>query len=584
MKNVKYILLLTLCACLSLFIGAMVGCTKQVNLTLLDWEDYVDSVSYGEEYQLENCAVDQNGNVYSITATVKDSNKKQVDVKYFKFIVSDYDGYEIKYSFSHKGTTYSKTVQLNVTASAPMIEIAPAELFFPGGNYDLPIAIVTDYVDMQISDYTVEIYKKTDNGDQKVENAIADGKFTISELGDYYFLYSAVNSNNVTGYKTLEFSMESIDDYMPYVVKVNEENASKIYYEGRSDRSKFVDSTADELKSIKGDYVGNAVKFTADYGYEGQFKVKNIYPKETLDLIAESYNSVSLWYAYDLYELAGQEGNGNLLFMENNGTPQNGEQIVYDCFFKRANAIDTASITDEKIWEKLTITIEDYIALVEENDYEYFTLFGLANRNDVIDPQKSGIYISDVLFENVVETVATVTKATASVINLDNYAGHSTYLHKSRDELSKISGDYSGSAIKMLVTNAYRDRYRVNNFYTLEQLNQIKQKFNTVSMWIAYDLVPESGTTCSVRHLVSNTYESEPLNANFFEKAGLIVTVNQTDKPTWKKVSISIEDYITLLSVTEYQYCVLFGLVATNIDTENSAIYLGDIFFENIAK
>lgn len=584
MKKFRYVLILTLCACLSFFVGTTLGCNKQVELTLVGWENYTDSASYGEIYQLENHAVDVDGNLYTISATVKDSKNNNVDVEYFKFMVSDYDGYEIAYSFKYEGKSYSKAVQLKVTAAAPMIEIAKAELFFPGKSYAIPQALITDYIDGDIANYTVEIFKKTASGAQKVDGAITGNEFLISELGDYYFLYSAVNSNNVASSKALEFSMADINDYLPYVVEVNESNASKIYYEGNSSRSKFVSKTTDELKDIAGDYKGNAVKFTADYGYEGQFKVKNIYPKETLDLIAESYNSVSLWYAYDIFELAGKEGQGNLMFMDNNGTPKDGVQITYDCFFKRANAITTVGISDEKIWEKLTISVEDYIALVSINEYEYFTLFGLANRNNLLDPSKSGIYISDICFENKVETVATVTKATSAIINLDNYAGHSKYLHASKQELVAIDGDYNGNAIKMLVTNAYKDRYRVNNVYTQEQLNSIKEKFNTVSMWIAYDLKPKNDGVASVRHLAANTYGNDVLHHNFFEKAGLITTVTQAEKTQWKKVSISIDDYISLLNATNFEYCVLFGLVATNVDTENSAIYLGDIIFENITR
>ena len=577
-KNAKKIFISALGAGLSFIAAFCLGCKSAEKLSLSDsWHDETVGAVYGSTYHTESYVSDVNGNSFAIDCSVTDSKGATVELFNGTFVVADYDGYVLKYFFNHDENDYSKTVTLVTEAAAPMIKILGKELFFSGGIYSLPQAVITDYIDGEINDYNVEIYKKTKDGAEKQENAIVDGNFKLTEAGEYYFLYSAKNSKQSEGFATLDFSVKSLEEYMPYAVDISNEDSSYIYYDGNPARSKFVSKKSNEMKAITGGYSGNAVKFTTDYGYEGQFRAKNIYPKESLAEIAEKYDSVSLWYAYDLTEPSGKEGLGELLFMTNNGT--SATPLEYKCFFNYAGALGTAYIKDELIWEKLTISIDEYISLLQENNYEYAILFGLANRNDKVDPSKSGIYISDIVFENIVPAIAEIRKGNYRQFSFNGNSTSDYISYVPGKNLTDFDGDYSGNAVKYKIFAGHNGQYRATNPYTAEQLNAIKTQYNTVSMFIAFDLQLKEGQTADSMYVNMLPATS---GTSFLSSAGITGTgFSKTYQKKWAKVSISVQDYIDGLS-SDGKYFVLFrcGDIPAGVDKEKSGIYIGNVFFE----
>ena len=178
--------------------------------------------------------------------------------------------------------------------------------------------------------------------------------------------------------------------------------------------------------------------------------------------------------------------------------------------------------------------------------------------------------------------VVKVSQATSSLITLDNVV-NSNAVYRSASNLSGLSGDYEGNAVDYYVTNAYRNRYVVTNVYSETELQEIKKDYNSVSMWICYDLTAsDTANEANVRHPAGGTYGSDKLSVSFMEKAGKLTTISTTSETNkkWQKITISIDDYLSILSENNYEYFVLFGLVVTNINPSSSSIYIGDITFE----
>ena len=580
MKRKTFLLtVLSIICLLCLSIGSLFGCNSSIKTTLVDWENSTDSTSFGTYYQVENVVYDIDGNAYNISAKVVDSNKKAVSCSFNKFIVSDYNGYTITYTFKNKGEVQTKKVELSVTAAKPMIRIdGESEIFFVGGSYLLPACTITDYIDQQINEYTTQIYKIGQTQDQIIEHNQQTHSFKATEVGEYYAIYTATNSKGVSNSARLDFTVENVNDYLPYVVKVDEQNYSRIYHDLQESRRTYVKAGSGELPAFSGEYEGGAIRYTAQHGYDGNFRVKNIFPQEVLEeMLADGeYTHVSLWWAYSLINKKDESDNeldGEIYLLNENTTLQ----TQYDCFFEKADALGTYYTVDGKVWNKLTITIEEYISLVARNNYKNFILFGLANRGDLINDVGSGIYIGDITFE----TPQTLYMHDVNSITAKNYTyngGNNVNYVKYAAEIPKFTGDYSGNAVSYKAFPAYSNLYRVNNKYTEAQLNKLKENYNKVSVYVAF-----SGME-SMRFLAAGTYgEGENqvvLSANFREKAG----VTNTDLNVWNKWTVSIDDYIELIAANNNEYFTLFGGVPTYASgTEKGYdIYVGDVVFEYV--
>ena len=583
-KKGKKIRIFALALTLCIAFAFACACNEETNdtqptVTLTDFNDETDFVTYGSQYILKDYAVGNDGQAYACDTIVQDSKGNAVSIAFGKFTVLDYDGYVVEYTVELGDNTYTRTVRISVTAAAPMLTVQSQMTAFIDERVAIPTCSVLDYIDGEIETYQTEIYKRTDGDDEKQTYDAETRTFIPATAGEYYVLYTATNSKQVSATAQTQIEVEDPADYLPYVVEMTEENKNSVYYEGVASRTRFVKANTDELKSIEGDYRGNAVRFNAQYGYDGQFRVKNIYSQAALEKMKQTYSYVSLWTAYNIVQDAKEPNTtGELYFLDNNTSTQ----TQYLTYWTKANRLGTYYAVGNNVWSKWTIAIDDYISLVAENDYKYFVLFCLANRHDIIDEINSGIYIGDITFEETLNVPNPMT-CNGMTCNAYTYNGNATNYttYYTADNLAQagFTGDYTGNAVAYKVLGGHSGQYRVNNTLTVLDLETKKNDgYNAVSLWIAFDMqkTDAASTTYCINFLTGHN--------SFFSKAGVSGTKTSEalgDK-LWTKVSISIDDYAALIAENA-NYVVLFHCGdRQSILADGARIYVGDIVFDKV--
>ena len=180
------------------------GCGGSDNetITIVDFKDETIEVAYGSIYQLELQGTDNTGKAQTVTATVKNSTGEIVSVAGGKFPVSDKDGYVIEYAFGAQKRTVPVKV---VNGYPPVVQTEGTETaLFCGEVYTVAKGSAVDNYDGELP-VTTEIYKVGATEDVLVEFDKEKGEFTPTESGMYYVLYTATNSNAVTGTKKIPF-------------------------------------------------------------------------------------------------------------------------------------------------------------------------------------------------------------------------------------------------------------------------------------------------------------------------------------------------------------------------------------------
>ena len=180
-KTLKYILCLAL-AIVSIFAFA---CANLV--TLLDFNDKTESVSILSYYVVDTSGVsDTEGNVYKVSATVKDSDGNEVAYKDTgRFLVTDKEGYTIKYTANLGNETKSRTVTVEVVNNVkPILRITDGSHVAEIGEvYSLPTAVALDSSAQNLDvTYTVLNEKQeaqTFNAQNKTFTPTVDGAYTI---------------------------------------------------------------------------------------------------------------------------------------------------------------------------------------------------------------------------------------------------------------------------------------------------------------------------------------------------------------------------------------------------------------------
>lgn len=382
--------------------------------------------------------------------------------------------------------------------------------------------------------------------------------------------YVMAISTEIRKFAELTFYFDNIVTYeetdLPYAVRVTQENKSIIY---NSDiPGVFVASDSDELSSFTGGYTGNAIKMYV--ATNPNYKFKNVYKPSQLQAIAKNYNTVSLWFAVD-----GITGNGSLY-----------------CWAEQKAFITNAAgggnyalrKADNKVWKKYSISLDIYISILEQNNYEYIQIARTGVDGAITDGNaKAYFYVGDVEFSYVKPDILKVSETNVGNVFMDTTKA--TFVAAGADEIKDFAGGYTGNAAKLKRwTNNW---YRFNNPYSLEQLAQIKQKYTKVSLWLAMDKL----TAGSVRIYDINGNGATP--DTFLNKAGWAgwsnkffvanpTASNHLASATWHKVTISIDDYISLVTGADGKatsYCALMSIGQwESAGGEN--FYIGDITFE----
>ena len=336
---------------------------------------------------------------------------------------------------------------------------------------------------------------------------------------------------------------------------------------------KYVSAAELALLNIEGEYTGNATKFIAAGGAatNAGYKVKNNYTAEELTILAQSYNTVTMW-------LSATGVTSNSLNINTN----------INCFATKAGAV-SFGVTPK--WQKLTLSMEEYIELVATTDYKYCPLLATAHWSNGTYENLS-IYFGDIAFSYVEEVFDpyiekidsnSATSANAIIWNPNVLP---SYVSKADWQAAGLTGDYTGDAVKMNLQN--QNGFRIVNEYTTEELTEIAKTYNSVSLWFAvhcttdgfvgyYDI--EDPTT-GVRTSFISACVGNGVNAGTLG-----------NKSVWKKYTLPIETYISLLREQtggkDWQnkaYTSYCPLVRVWCDGTAGAIYVGDVFFENVTQ
>lgn len=314
---------------------------------------------------------------------------------------------------------------------------------------------------------------------------------------------------------------------------------------------------------ITGDYTGEAVKFAQDNG-NSNFNYYNPYSIAKLNSLKSQYNRISLYFAF-------------------NHTDTNGTIWLYHTGFKgKANPANSAySIAKGNIgvWQKLTISIDDYISLLKE-DGTYFYPWG--DNEDTSGNLWSPNFAAGSLIDYYFGKLELSYEEPAVLrINESNYtsianpdAGVSTFISAQTLSTLGIAGDYTGNATRITVKEAALTNigYRLTTSYTEQQLTELKSKYTHVTTHIAFTGILTGSlnidTTITDQLLVVS-------KNNGFANGGF------TSTPTWQKVSVTIDQFISLLDNGTVRIIATATWSPITLSSE-LYMYIGDFVFENI--
>ena len=376
----------------------------------------------------------------------------------------------------------------------------------------------------------------------------------------------------------------------PNALVIDSENYKNVHlFDGSGYYHTYIENTEDsEIAGFAGDYTGNATKVKFGNVANG-YRVLNPYSTEALNEIKLYYDKVSFWVAF------GKITSTGLISFEELGA-RSGAVVAgvtttlgmnwpngYG-FVATASAKKFASET----WYKLTITMDQYISLLttdSSEDSSYINLFTAWSYQMSSATDNMHFYFGNVEFESNLPYIVNIDSSTYSSVYLSGNTGASTYIAADADAIKDFAGDYNGNATKL--TRYTTNHYYFKNCYSLEQLNAYKAKYSNVSLWMASGIL----TAGSARFYASGAMgNGATMHDNFVSKAGYaskFFVASPTSSThlacgTWIKMTISIDDYIALVTDENgavKDACALMGTWAYQA-VGDTAIYIGDIFFE----
>ena len=318
-----------------------------------------------------------------------------------------------------------------------------------------------------------------------------------------------------------------------------------------------------EADGITGDYTGEAVKFVQQ-GSNSAFEYYNPYSIAKLNSLKSQYNRISLYFAF-------------------NHTDTNGTIYLFHTGFKgKANPANSAySIAKGNVgvWQKLTISIDDYISLLKE-DGTYFYPWG-----DDVDTtgdlwgynfaatSKMDYYFGKLELSYEEPAVLKINESNySSIANPD--AGVSTFISAQTLSTLGIAGDYTGNATRITVKEAAltNPSYRLTTSYTEQQLTELKSKYTHVTTHIAFTGI--SSGSLNINDTITDQMLLMSKN-NGFANGGFGAT------PTWQKVSVTIDQFISLLNNGTVRIIATATWSPITLSSE-LYMYIGDFVFENI--
>ena len=335
----------------------------------------------------------------------------------------------------------------------------------------------------------------------------------------------------------------------PAPLKVNVYNADNIYLQTSGERYVGVPETT-EADSFVGVYTGESIKikeWTSVYAYA----VKNEYSLAELNAIKnDGYGYVSFYFA------CSDIKSGIISFYnEAQSLYPNGASGLHTVASKLGlnndNAYRIIPTTAERTygkefnaenWYKLEITIDTYIDLVNNGGTarDYCPIW---SSWDYGIGAEAYFYFGDITFEKY------------PVLAYSDF-GPTVRQNKYEWAANGITGDYNGAALK---SGGINGNFSYVNPWTAEQLTALKETYTTVTLNIAFKF------TGGYIYFFENNFVKTAVSVN--EAAGNV--------GTWLTWSISIDDYIALVSARDYASVGLFNPWGENFT--DLSIYFGEL-------
>lgn len=315
------------------------------------------------------------------------------------------------------------------------------------------------------------------------------------------------------------------------------------HFNGWGYYGEFVEAGNDSLSALTGDYTGDVMTMNARSS--SNYRLQNKFTETELNAIANDYASVRIWIA--LVQNGGETLKINA----------SSSHLISNAF----------TFTEYGKWVKFDIPMYTYITLLSANGYKFCNIMNFSNSAE--GNATSIFYFGDVEF---VEWPETYTILDAGVnYNAwregDYQSGTKSVL--CTDELN-FAGGYTGGVAKIerMTSKAY---FMTNPITSEELANVYKQHYNTVSIWVAQT----QGVSYDSKTF--NTTEADNRYFAYYVNSGAAVTVEWN---TWTKLSISIDDYCSLLAANNYSAGIRLNKTPWN-DNKDGCLYFGDMFFEN---
>ncbi len=341
----------------------------------------------------------------------------------------------------------------------------------------------------------------------------------------------------------------------PTILTVDNANFGNIHmFDGASVTAySFVDANSDEIKDFAGTYSGNATKLKTftNNGY----RFVNPYSLEQLNEIKQSgkVDNVSLYFA-----MSGLTA-GSARF--------NVHELTYpDTFLNRAGIAGnkwfvaeatTGSHLAMNTWYKFSVTLDDYIALVTDTATNTAKQYcPLMSTWFYQQAGEMAYYVGNIFFEK--------TPVFPSVTNKDVTATNMTADEWSADG---ITGDYAGTAKKFHMLGA-NSGFKYANPYTEQELTEMKANYSTVTLKFAVSI--KVGTF----YLFDTGFEglASPGTTGY--------NATKQNINTWLTWTVSLEDYIELVSANNYEYFAPWTNAYSEGITEGGiTVYFGELVF-----
>lgn len=491
------------------------------SVKLVDFEDTTETVGLHDLYQLHLVGTDTEGRTYPLTAVVKNSENEEVKVTSGKFVIAEKTGYTITYMFNLNGKTQTRVVTLSVAPlKEPLLQVDGYDSVLSlGSSYTIPVATATDGFDGELTPET-KVYKVAGNEEMAVE----DGAFTPDTAGKYEICYKATNSGGLVAEKRLEViaynNPKIFGSHSPQAL-VDVEVGMKNVFTDPANNMTVVSADSEEIANFTGGYKGNAARVELA---TAQYYMENTQTMEELSESLSAYSHISFWVAVDGIDtgstwLIGLLGASDPIKFNNTTNGQ---------------------------WMKLTVKTSEYEALLRASKYEKMLI--VYNWIDIetgaatpAKGEKIYFYFGDVTFHNIEDDFFKMDEAAGrSIYNHDTYSAVMG-VYKTADQLTHIQGEYKGDAVAVNPSMGL-----MTNPYTEEQLIQLKAEgYTKITFYIAVDGITGDGALMirgdmGTGYTVNLLSYIDAVNAN---DGGF----SANEKGQWRKMSITIDDYITFL-------------------------------------